>query len=279
MPQAPGDLRQFESLVAIVHALRGPDGCPWDKEQTHQSLTRYALEETAELVEALDHNNGPAICEELGDVLLQVVLHAEIARQTGNFGIHDVVESISRKMVGRHPHVFGDVKVKGSGEVVANWHELKSKEKEKENSQKAKSNADRPLSSGLAPMLPALLASQKIGERTKQHRFDWSRIEDVVAKVEEEMAELKGALKSGDKSEQVAELGDLLFSLAQLARHLGADAEQALRQTNHRFETRFKAMFGLIKKDGADPRTIPLDELEAYWQKAKAEIKAKESTK
>jgi tetrapyrrole methylase family protein / MazG family protein len=258
MPQAPESLRKFESLVTIVEALRGPEGCPWDKEQTHQSLTRYALEEVAELVEALDHNNHPAICEELGDVLLQVVLHAEIARQEKHFDIHDVVESISRKMVHRHPHVFGDVKVKGSADVVANWQHLKQSEK-----------AKKPLSKGLPPALPALIASQKIGERTKQHRFDWSRIEDVVSKVEEELSELKDALKEGSKAEQVAELGDLLFSLAQLARHLGADAEQALRGTNARFERRFLKMHELMKLDGVDPQTIPLTELESYWQKAK----------
>lgn len=263
MPQAPTDLRQFESLVAIVKDLRGPDGCPWDKEQTHQSLSRYALEETAELVEAIDQGDKDGICEELGDVLLQVVLHSEIARQSGEFTVGDVIASIAKKMVHRHPHVFGDVKVKGAHEVTSNWHELKAREK-----------AGKPLSAGLPPTLPALLASQKIGERTKQHRFDWTDLNDVVAKVEEELAELKAALRSGTVEQKTAELGDLLFSLAQLARHLGADSEQALRATNRRFENRFVHMHELLKKDGKDPSQVPLAELEAYWQKAKiAELK------
>lgn len=258
MPQAPTDLRSFESLVAIVKDLRGPDGCPWDKEQTHQTLTRYAIEETAELVEAIDKNDKEGICEELGDVLLQVVLHAEIARQNGDFAIEDVVNSIAKKMVGRHPHVFSTVKVKDSSEVKSNWHELKLKEK-----------GSRPLSGGLPTGLPALLASQKIGERTKQHRFDWSNLADVFAKVEEELGELKDALKSGTAAEQYAELGDLLFSIAQLARHLGTDSEQALRTTNQRFESRFLRMHDLLKQDGKDPSKVPLEELEAYWQKSK----------
>ncbi len=258
MPQAPTDLRQFESLVLIVKALRGPDGCPWDKEQTHQTLTRYAIEETAELVEAIDKNDKEGICEELGDVLLQVVLHAEIARQKGDFTIEDVVQSIAKKMVYRHPHVFANTKVKDAGQVKSNWHELKTKEK-----------GNKPLTGGLPPSLPALLASQKIGERTKQHRFDWTELKDVVAKVDEELGELKAAMQNGTETEKTAELGDLLFSLAQLARHLGTDAEQALRNTNQRFEARFIGMQDLLKADGKDPQETSTDELEAYWQKSK----------
>lgn len=258
MPQAPTSLRQFQSLVAIVKDLRGPDGCPWDKEQTHQTLTRYALEEAAELAEAIDSKDKDGIREELGDVLLQVVLHAEIARQSGDFTIEDVIESIAQKMVARHPHVFGDVKVKDASEVKSNWHQLKSKEKR-----------EKPLSGGLPPALPALIASHKIGERTKQHRFDWSRLEDVVQKVEEELVELKTALKSGSKEQQTNELGDLLFSVAQLGRHMGVDSEQALRTTNKRFENRFLRMFELLKSAGKDPDTCPLAELESFWQTAK----------
>lgn len=258
MPQAPSDLRQFQSLVSIVKDLRGPDGCPWDKEQTHQTLTRYAIEETAEFVDAVDRGDAGGMCEELGDVLLQVVLHAEIARQSGTFTIEDVIESIAKKMVTRHPHVFGGVKVKDAGEVKSNWHQLKAKEKQ-----------DKPLSGGLPEALPALIASHKIGERTKQHRFDWSKLEEVVQKVEEEIGELKAALSGGSKEQQTNELGDLLFSVAQLGRHLGVDSEQALRTTNKRFENRFVRMLELLKDAGKDPDACPLQELEEYWQKAK----------
>ncbi|MGE0763496.1 MAG: nucleoside triphosphate pyrophosphohydrolase [Bdellovibrionales bacterium] len=258
MPQPPKNLRHFSSLVEVVTALRGPEGCPWDKEQTHQTLTRYAIEEAAELSEALDSGDPEAIREELGDVLLQVVLNAEIARQTGTFNIEDVIETLNRKMIHRHPHVFATTKVDGAAQVVSNWHQLKAQEKK-----------DKPLSGGLPAALPALLASQKIGEKTKAYRFDWARLEDVVAKVEEELAELKDALTHQDKGAQMRELGDLLFSLAQLARHMGGDSEQALRQTNLRFEKRFLKMFELLKTSGLDPAKASAEQLERHWQLAK----------
>lgn len=258
MPRPPSNLRHFASLVEIITALRGPEGCPWDKEQTHRTLTRYTLEEAAELAEALDGGNAEAIREELGDVLLQVVLNAEIARQSGQFDVLDVIETLNKKMVHRHPHVFGDTKVMDAGEVVNNWHQLKAKEKK-----------DRPLSGGLPAALPALLASQKIGEKTKSHRFDWTRVEDVVAKVEEELMELKEAISNHDKSGQMRELGDLLFSLAQLARHLGGDSEQALRETNRRFENRFLNMMSSLEGAGLDPQKATAEQLEVHWQLAK----------
>lgn len=261
MPQAPTNLREFSSLVAIVKSLRGPGGCPWDKEQTHQTLTRFALEETAELVEAIDSGLPEAICEELGDVLLQVVLHAQIAAEAGNFDIQDVTESISSKMIRRHPHVFADTKVDSATEVVNNWQHIKAKEKQ-----------GRPLSGGLPKTISSLIASQKIGEKTRAHRFDWTSIEDVFKKVEEEIAELKEALHSSSKQRQFDELGDVLFSLAQLARHLDGDAEQELRKTNQRFEKRFIKMLELLGSSGLNTQSASLEQLEQHWQMAKKEL-------
>lgn len=263
MPQAPATPRHFDGLVDIVKTLRGPDGCPWDKEQTHQSLARFAQEEVAELVEAIEAQNPESVCEELGDVLLQVVLHAQIASEAQHFTIQDVIASIAGKMIHRHPHVFGDAKLESSAEVRRHWQQLKATEKK-----------TKPLSSGLPLTLPALLASQKIGERTKQFKFDWENLKDVIHKVEEELAELKQALADSTREEQVKELGDLLFSLAQLARHLGADAEQSLRQTNRRFENRFACMQALMSQAGVVFATATPAILETYWQKAKQEEKS-----
>ncbi len=262
MPRPPKQLRRFDSLVEVIAALRGPDGCPWDKEQTHQTMTRYAIEEAAELCDALDSGNPEAIKEELGDVLLQVVLNAEIARQSGAFNIEDVIEHLNRKMIRRHPHVFAEVAVKNSEDVVNNWQRLKEEEKKNEKT--------RPLSAGLPSALPALLASQKIGEKTKAHRFDWTRIEDVLAKVDEELSELKLALKNkAPHEETMGELGDLLFTVAQLARHLGGDSEQALRKTNRRFETRFFNMMESLKQTGVRPQEATPELMEKHWQSAK----------
>ena len=260
MPQAPNNYRDFSSLVEIVQALRGPEGCPWDKEQTHKSLTRFAIEEAHELADAIDRNQDDEIRDELGDLLLQVVLNAEIARQDSRFDINDVIASIGEKMVRRHPHVFADVQVSGSDEVLDNWTKIKAKEKGQE---------DDFVRFNLPSGLPALIGAHKIGEKTKKWHFDWSRPEEVLAKVEEEVAELKEALKNKVQSEIEHELGDLLFSVAHLARHLDVEAEQALRTTNHRFESRFVLMQKLCRQDAKDFGKLTTQELETYWEKAK----------
>lgn len=241
--------------MKVVEHLRGPQGCPWDKEQTHATLTRFAIEEAHELGEAIDSGDQKAIRDELGDLLLQVVLHAEIARQEGRFDIHDVIQNISEKMVRRHPHVFGDVKAETSAEVLDNWAEIKAQEKGH------KDPFDIPKG------LPALLRAHKIGEKTKKVAFDWDNAGQCWGKVIEELEELKEAVTV---QETAAELGDLLFSLSQWARHKGLDAEQALRQTNLSFEVRFKKMQALVKVAGLDWDTLPASEKEVYWKKAKA---------
>jgi tetrapyrrole methylase family protein/MazG family protein len=258
MPKAPQNLDAFASLLKVVEHLRGPQGCPWDKEQTHQTLTRYALEEAFELSEAIDSGDPSKICDELGDVLLQVVLNAEIARQAGTFTIADVIRNLNEKMVRRHPHVFADQKVETSQEVLRNWAAIKAQEK-------GKSSNSFDIPAGL----PALLRSQKIGEKTKKYGFDWQDADHCWPKIKEELIELEGAIKNQSRNEIESELGDVLFSVVQLARHLELDAEQALRQTNQRFTQRFERMRELVQAAGQDWATLSAAEKERYWKQAK----------
>jgi len=265
MPKAPENLREFAGLLKVVEFLRGPDGCPWDKEQTHQTLTRYAIEEAFELSEAIDSGLDAEIRDELGDVLLQVVLHSEIARQERRFDIYDVIEAIGSKMVRRHPHVFGDVVAKTSGEVLSNWAEIKAAEK----AGKASAAKKAVLSFDIPVGLPALIRSQKIGEKTKKVNFDWTDAKACWPKIDEELSELKTAMAEGRAEEIESELGDLLFSVAQLARHLNVDSEQALRKTNQRFEKRFEKMQTLVAADGLDWAKLSDADKEKYWKRAK----------
>lgn len=265
MPKAPKNLREFESLLKVVEFLRGPEGCPWDKEQTHTSLTRYAIEEAFELAEAIDGGDINELRDELGDLLLQVILHSEIARQEGRFDIFDVIENLNRKMVRRHPHVFADVKADTPDEVIKNWSAIKASEK----SEKGAQAAQRPLSFDIPIGLPALLRAQKIGEKTKRVDFDWENAEQCWGKVHEETEELQEAIASGSREEIESELGDLLFSVAQLARHLSLDSEQALRRCNRRFEERFHRMQDKVKGDGHVWADLSAEERERYWKGAK----------
>jgi tetrapyrrole methylase family protein/MazG family protein len=258
MPKAPENLREFEGLIKVVEFLRGPDGCPWDKEQTHETLTRFAIEEAHELADAIDSGDVNEIRDELGDVLLQVILHSEIARQEGRFNIYDVVQTISEKMVRRHPHVFGDVVAETSAAVLKNWAEIKAAEKGRK-----KTLFDVPKG------MPALLRAMKIGEKTKKVDFDWESPEQCWDKVAEELGELQAAVKTGIKNDIEAEFGDLLFSLAQWARHSGLDPEQALRKTNMSFEERFAKMQELVKVDGREWASLNATDKENYWKKAK----------
>lgn len=267
MPQVPKNLRDFDSLRQIVADLRGPDGCPWDKEQTHQSLTRYAIEETFELVETIDQSDYPKMKDELGDVLFQVFLHAQLASEEKKFDVMDVVENLGQKMVRRHPHVFADTKVADSGEVLKNWAEIKAQE----NGGKPKPLFDYP------EKMPALLGAMKIGEKTNKIKFDWDHWQDVLAKVDEEVLEMKNELEDAYSSMRGAdrqkalehEIGDVLFSVAQLARHCGIDAEQALRKTNARFIGRFEKMQKIAQDSGLNWDDISNEEKEKLWKRAK----------
>ena len=262
-PPVSKNLKDFNALLDIVKRLRGPDGCPWDKEQTHKSLTRFAIEEAFELAEAIDQDDQAEIIQELGDVLLQVVLHSEIARQDKRFDVTDVIEAISSKMIRRHPHVFGDVSVKDSNEVLKNWGEIKASEKADAGKSASLERFDVP------EQLPALIRAQKIGEKTSRQRFDWPSAKEVMLKVEEELLEVKEAIQSKDEAEIEAEIGDLLFSVAQLARHLNVDPEQSLRQCNRRFERRFFKMQQLAQARKLDFMSLADAEVESLWTEAK----------
>lgn len=263
MPKPPKDLRQFQSLVELVATLRGPEGCPWDKEQTHQTLTPYALEEVAELVEAIESGNATQTKDELGDVLFQVVLHAQLAAEEYRFKIEDVLENLNQKMIRRHPHVFADTKVDGAAEVLKNWDQIKATE-HKENP-KPVDRLDVPLA------LPALQRAAKIGSRTKKLKFDWSTAEEVMEKVREEMAELEEALAEGTDDEIFHEIGDMLFSLAQLSRHLEKDPEQVLREANRRFEGRFQGMLNMAREQGLNWMELVPEAREDLWAQVKAQ--------
>lgn len=287
MAKTPANFKKIESLVEIVSALRGPDGCPWDKEQTHESLTQYAVEETFELVESIE-SAGPhrdqKMKDELGDVLFQVVLHSQLASERGAFTLEDVIQNVSEKLVRRHPHVFGDVKVSSSEDVVKNWEEIKKLEASA-NSGSAESSDSHGKTAPIGapqnpyalkvPPLPALQRAYKIGKRTEKHKFDWENLEGVMLKVEEEFNELREALDNDVESEIEHELGDVLFSLAQLGRHLKMEPEQILRKANSRFEERFNLMVEFATADGKDWGLLTTDAKEQYWVKAKNYLKTK----
>lgn len=262
MPKAPTDLKSLQSLLQIVRDLRGPDGCPWDKEQTHESLTLYAIEEVHELVEAIEEKDDQKTKEELGDVLFQVVLHSQLASERNSFNFQDVVANLNEKMVRRHPHVFAEQKAGSTEDVIKNWELLKKAEK-------AKQGNDSPHLLHVPPGLPALQRSAKIGFRTHKMKFDWEKPEDVWLKVEEELRELQEAIESDSKNEIEHELGDVFFSLAQYARHLQLDPEQVLRTANRRFEDRFHLMMKLVSEEGLDWEKLSLADKENLWQKAK----------
>lgn len=282
----------WQTLLEIIAALRAPDGCPWDLEQTHRSLAPYAIEEAYELAEAIETGDDEEIVQELGDVLLQVVLHAQIASETKRFAIGDVIRAISEKMIRRHPHVFGpeaDAKIT-SEQVLERWQEIKKSERQKTDGEVSPKVEKSSFKFDVPVALPALMRASKIGEKTSRLRFDWPNWQGVLTKVDEELNEVKVALKesssavfvpkdgpeTGISRDPVAcEIGDLLFSVAQLARHRGLDPEQCLRDTNARFERRFAILQNLATNraaaDGRNWESRSQEELENLWQLAKAE--------
>lgn len=260
MPKAPENLDEFPSLVKVVEHLRGPGGCPWDKEQDHKSLTRYAVEECYEFIDAVNNENFDEMKDELGDMLLQVILHAQIANESNKFSIADVIESINAKMIRRHPHVFANDKVSDSDEVLVNWEEIKKIEKA---NKPKKPGFDIP--KGLSPLLRSL----KMGEKAKKRKFDWHSIDGVIAKVDEELQEVKEAINENDQEHIKHEVGDLLFSVCQLARHLDINPEESLQLTNNRFDKRFVKMDSIIKSSGKKLEDLSEPEMESFWQKAK----------
>lgn len=254
---------ELQPLTDVMARLRSPGGCVWDIEQTHRSLRRNLIEEVYEVVEAIDLENSALLCEELGDLLLQIVFHARMAEESGAFSMQDVVDGIVEKLVRRHPHVFGDVTVRDAGEVVLNWEAIKQKEKAKER---------RSVLDGVPKDLPALSRAAKLQQKAAKVGFDWDDIAPVWDKIREEIAELEEAIASGDAAQVEAEYGDVLFSLVNLGRFLGVDAEVALHGANRKFACRFAAVEKSVREAGRDWAQCTLKELDAYWNEAKVLI-------
>ncbi len=248
-----------KDLEEIVRILRAPGGCPWDAEQTHESIRRNFLEEAYEAVEAIDEGSAEHLREELGDVLLQIVLHARMEEEQGRFDLNGVADGICQKLIYRHPHVFGDVKVSGTGEVLSNWEDLKRKEKGQ------KTNTDA--LSAVARSLPALWRAEKVQKKAKKAGFDWPDVSGALDKLSEEIEELKTAVAEGSNIEE--ELGDLLFSAVNVSRFVKVDTEQALTKATDKFIDRFRKVEGQAKAEGRPMEEMSLAELDALWERAK----------
>jgi tetrapyrrole methylase family protein/MazG family protein len=250
----------FENFQEIIAHLRAPDGCPWDREQDHQSLRPHLLEEAYEVVYALDQNDPEAMQEEFGDLLLQIVLHAQIAHEYGEFSMVDILEGIYHKIVSRHPHVFSDLDLDGTDQVLKNWEKLKAEER-------AEKGEDRKgVLDGISPALPALTQAQTIQRRAARVGMDWAEIQGVLEKVSEELEELK---KAGEQKEKAHELGDLFFALVNVSRWYGIDAESALREANQRFRARFAEVEEAAREEGKTLEEYSLQELDQLWEQAK----------
>jgi ATP diphosphatase len=284
---------RFERAVSIMARLRAPGGCPWDREQTFDSIKPYTLEETYEVLEAIDQRDWPELCGELGDLLLQVLFYSQMASEQETFSINEVLDRLADKLIGRHPHVFGDVKAETSAEVLRNWEALKAEEKKQRDGGKRES-AEPPESilSAVSSAMPALLEAHKLSSRAANVGFDWPNVEGLFEKLHEETSELQEHLKefpapgpqpqgrgiagsgqpriSDDLRQRLeGEVGDLFFVLVNIARYLSLDSESALRKTNRKFRRRFQWMEEQLRASGRTPQQVPMQELESLWQQAK----------
>ena len=252
----------FAELVKVMARLRAADGCPWDREQTHASLKPYLLEEAYEALEAIDVGDDGELCKELGDVLLQVVFHAQIAGEEGRFSIDDVARAIVDKLIHRHPHVFGDLEVDGADQVVTNWERIKQEER---------CGKDRQPSvlDGVPKQLPALLRAQRIQGKASRVGFDWDEIAGPLAKVEEEFAELRKAMEVGSAAEVEEEFGDLLFALVNVGRFLKVAPEDTLRRAVEKFERRFRQVEETARTQGRDLQEMSMQEMDQIWNQIK----------
>lgn len=255
---------KFEELVRVMARLRAPGGCPWDRKQTFDTIKSYLLEEAYEVMDAIDERDWSGLEDELGDLMLQPVFFAEMAAEEGRFTIADSLDRINQKLIRRHPHVFGDASADTPEEVLVKWNEIKQKEKEDKGVAAAKSVLD-----GVPRSLPALVEAEKIGKKAAGEGFEWPTIDGVLEKLKEEADELAEAREKGDRDHIEHELGDLLFTVVNLARFLKVDPEQALRKTNGRFRRRFGVVESEAAKTGRPMKEIGLEELEGFWQEAK----------
>lgn len=257
--------RSFDRLHEIVQILRSPEGCPWDREQTHASIRKNLIEETYEVLETIDDDDPVAMCEELGDLLLQVMLHAQMEEETGSFTVYDTIAGLNEKLIRRHPHVFGGRDAVDAEEALANWQAMKAEEKR----QKGVDPEQLSALSGVPRDLPALMKALKLQKKAARVGFDWERADDVLAKVKEEISELQEVIASAEPERQKEEFGDLLFSLVNLARFLHIDPEEALSRTNRKFVQRFSYMEEQLRLKGKKIEHTDLTEMEQLWQAAK----------
>jgi MazG family protein len=281
---------RFERAVSIMARLRAPGGCPWDREQTFDSIKPYTLEETYEVLEAIDNRDWPELAGELGDLLLQVLFYSEMANEQGSFSIDDVLDRLADKLIGRHPHVFGDVKADTPAEVLRNWEALKAEEKKKRDG--GPKSEPESILSGVSSAMPALLEAHKLSSRAANIGFDWPQVEGLFDKLREETAELQEHLKefpapgpqppgrgvAGSGQPKIpddlrqrleGEVGDLFFVLVNIARYLSLDSESSLRKTNRKFRRRFQWMEDRLRASGRTPQQASMQELESLWQQAK----------
>ena len=254
--------QSVERLRSIMAQLRSPEGCPWDQKQTLKTLKPYVLEEAYELLEAIDSEDPDAHCEELGDLLLQIVFQSQLRAEDGTFTLDDVAHRISEKLVRRHPHVFGDVDVADADEVLKNWDAIKREEK-------GGAEDKQSVLAGVPRSLPALAAAQEMQKRAARAGFDWSTLEGPLDKIEEELKELREAVEAQNKAATEDEMGDVLFSIVNLARHLKVNSELALAGTNNKFRSRFTGVEALVDERGLDMAAMNLEALDALWDEVK----------
>ena len=257
--------KELFELIALIIKLRSPDGCPWDRQQKREDIGKYILEETYEVIDALAEKNTGAIKEELGDLLFQILFLAEMGKESHDFTLNDIISSVKEKMIRRHPHIFGDIKVQTVEQVKENWQQIKRTESKE-------SNPSPDLFGNIPRTLPALKRAQKITSVASSHGFDWSKADDVFIKLKEELNEFETALTKADHEEIEEELGDILFTLVNLSRFLKIDAETALTKTIHKFLQRFAFITGQLAVKGKTPQQATLAEMDELWDKAKKEV-------
>jgi len=263
--------RDIARLIEIMAALRTPKtGCPWDLEQNFGTIAPYTIEEAYEVAEAIARDDVADLRDELGDLLLQVVFHARMAEEQGSFDFGDVVAAISEKLIRRHPHVFGDAQARAAGEVKGLWEEIKAKEKAERAARRGEAVASEGALAGVPVGLPAMNRAQKLQAKASKVGFDWGESQAVLAKIREEVDEISTALAAGDRYSAGAEVGDLLFAVINLARHLDCDAEGSLRATNEKFERRFAFIERVLAAQGRSPTQATLAEMDGLWDAAKA---------
>ncbi|MFH0925892.1 MAG: nucleoside triphosphate pyrophosphohydrolase [bacterium] len=264
LPENQKDITPLDTLVEIMSKLRGKEGCPWDLQQTRESLIPFLIEETYEVVEAISNANPEEIKEELGDLLFQVIFHTQIAKERSEFDINDTINYVTEKIIRRHPHVFADIKVKDAKEVLKNWEQIKQEEKRGKQKKEEKS-----ILSGLPRQMPALLKAHRLQEKVSRVGFDWDNLDQVFKKVDEELMEFKEAISKKGEMEIEEEFGDLLFSLVNVARYIHIDPELALNKTIDKFINRFHYIEENLTKQGKDLGKVSLEELDQLWEEGK----------